>query len=105
MAYDDNQISVPDSFVDLYRDSRQRLTAPKVEVMRQYEYCEDMAQALAESCRSIHFRDGVSEDEVLDRVYASLESGAPGIEPIHAGWVVRRTAELLGWPWAPTEAT
>ena len=103
MDYDDNQTSIPDSFIDLYRDSRQRLTAPKSEVAQRYEYCEDMAQMLVEHCRAIHFRDGVGEEEVLDRVWRGLAQGAPGIEPMHAVWVVRRTAELLEWRWTPPE--
>lgn len=105
MDYDDNQTLVPDSFIDLYRDARQRLTAPRQEVAQRHEYCEDMAQTLVESCRAIHFRDGVAEDEVLDRVLRGLKDGAPGIEAMHAVWVVRRTAELLEWRWTPPETS
>lgn len=102
VSCDENQTFIPESFIDLYRDSRQRLTAPKSEVADRHEFCEDMAQMLTETCRTIHFRDGVNEEEVLDRVHRGLEGGAPGVEPKHAAWVVRRTAELLEWPWTPS---
>ena len=103
MDYDDNQTLVPDSFVELYRDTRQRLNVTRKEVARRYEFCEDMAQMLVDTCRTIHFRDGVAEEEVLDRVLRGLADGAPGIEPMHAVWVVRRAAELLEWRWMPPQ--
>src|SRR5207253_2878531 len=57
--FDENQTHVPDSFLDLYRDARSRLTAPRETVAARYELCEDLANLLTERCSTVHFRDGV----------------------------------------------
>jgi hypothetical protein len=95
---DDNQTLVPDSFIALYRDARHRLTAPRDTIAQRYELCEDMAQMLTEHCSNIHFRDGVDEAEVLRRCHRGLLAPPTTVETADAQWVVRRTAELLGWP-------
>ena len=40
---------------------------------------------------------------VLARCLAGLEVAESGLSGVEAVWVVRRLAELLGWPWAPAE--
>ena len=95
---DDNQTFVPESFIALYRDARHRLTATRETIAARYELCEDMAQMLTEHCSTIHFRDGVDETEVLRRVHRGLLVPPTTVETADAAWVVRRTAELLGWP-------
>ena len=100
MAYDHNQTFVADSFIALYRDARQRLTAPRETVAARYEMCEDMASLMTEHCRSVHFRDGIDEGEVLRRCLLGLREPPTSFEPAEAAWVVRRTAELLEWPFA-----
>ena len=69
---DDNQTFVAESFVAIYRDARQRLTASREAIAARYELCEDMANLMTEHCRTIHFRDGVDEGEVLKRCHQGL---------------------------------
>jgi hypothetical protein len=96
---DENQTFIPDSFIALYRDSRQRLTLTKAEIATRYEFSEDMASMLVDTCQTIHFRDGVNEDEVLARCLKGLVDPPTQMEPGQAGWVIHRAAELLGWAW------
>jgi hypothetical protein len=95
---DDNQTFVPDSFIALFRDARERLTAPREQIAARHELCDDMANLLIDHCRTIHFRDGIDEAEVLRRVHLGLLAPPITVEPREAEWVVRRSAELLGWP-------
>ena len=97
MAYDHNQTFVADSFIALYRDARQRLTAPRETIAERYELCEDMASLMTEHCRTVHFRDGIDEGEVLRRCLRGLCEPPAAFAPAEAEWVVRRTAELLDW--------
>ena len=99
--YDENQVRVPESFIALYTDARRRLTAPRATIATRYELCEDLANLLTEHCSTVHFRDGVDEATVLTRVHRGLLVEPATVEPAEAGWVVRRTAELLGWPADP----
>ena len=96
-VYDDNQTFVPDSFIALYQDARGRLTAPRETIAARHDLCEDMANLLTEHCSTVHFRDGVDEGQVLERVHRGLLEPPTTVEAPEAGWVVRRTAELLGW--------
>ena len=96
---EDNQILIPDSFVALFvapgaykpRETRQHIAA-------RYELCEDMVQMLTEHAQLKRFELGVSEDIVLERIHRGLNEPASGLERGEAGWVLRRLAELLGWP-------
>ena len=96
--YDENQTQVPESFIALYRDARDRLTAPRETIAARYELCEDLATLLTDHCSTVHFRDGLDEATVLSRCHAGLLASPTTVEPPEAEWVVRRTAELLGWP-------
>jgi hypothetical protein len=96
--YDENQTAVPESFIALYRDVRNRLTASRETIAARYELCEDLANLLTDHCSTVHFRDGVDEGTVLGRVHQGLLAPPTTVEPPEAEWVVRRTAELLGWP-------
>ncbi|MEP6875589.1 MAG: hypothetical protein ABI887_14615 [Burkholderiales bacterium] len=96
--YDENQVHVPDSFIALYRDTRNRLTAPRETIAARYELCEDLANLLTDHCSMVHFRDGVDEATVLQRCHQGLLVPPTTVEAPEAEWVVRRTAELLGWP-------
>jgi hypothetical protein len=89
---------VAESFIALYRDARERLTAPRATIAARHELCEDLANLLIEHCRTVHFRDGVDEAGVLERCLQGLLATPATVEPREAEWVVRRTAELLGWP-------
>lgn len=95
---DDNQIFVPESFLDLYRDrSRQRLSAPIALVRERHELCEDLAQHLVASAQQLHFDHGIPEDEVLIRCEAGLQTPDSGLSRDESIWVMRRLAELLHW--------
>jgi hypothetical protein len=96
--YDENQTLVPESFIALYRDARNRLTAPRETIAARYELCEDLANLLTEHCSTVHFRDGVDEATVLGRCHQGLLVPPTSVEAPEAEWVVRRTAELLAWP-------
>lgn len=95
----ESQIVVPESFIALYCDARHRLTVSREQLAVRYELCEDLAQLLTEHCSTVHFRDGVDEDEVLRRCHLGLIAPSSSVEPDEAAWVVRRTGELLQWPW------
>ena len=97
-VHEDNQTLVPDSFIALYRDARQRLTATREHIATRYELCEDLANMLTEHASAVHFRDGIDEAEVLRRCHRGLRVEPASVEPPEAEWVVRRTAELLNWP-------
>ena len=96
--FDENQTLVPDSFIALYRDARDRLTAPRATIGQRYELCEDLANLLTDHCSTLLFRDGLDEATVLGRCHRGLLVAPTSVEPAEAEWVVRRTAELLGWP-------
>ena len=100
---DDNQTFVAESFIAIYRDARQRLTASREAIAARYELCEDMANLMTEHCRTIHFRDGVDEGEVLRRCHQGLLTRPATFEAAEAEWVVRRTAELMDWPQPPLQ--
>lgn len=95
---DENQILIPESFLDLYRDrSRTRLRTPVAQVRERYELCEDLSQQLVAQAQHIHFDLGVSEDEVLVRIEQGLAQPESGFSEDEARWVTRRLAELLMW--------
>lgn len=94
----DNQTLIPESFSELFKDARGRLTVPLPHLIQLSEFCEDMSQMLVETCRTIHFRDGVDESTVLRKVHDGLLLQPQQFTPDTAWWVIRRTAELLQWP-------
>ena len=94
MAFEENQVFVPDSFWALYRNERQRLTEPKEVILGYYELCEDMAQLLVERCSAAHAA-GIDEGQVLRRCRDGL--AATDFNPAQAQWIITRTAELMGW--------
>ena len=96
--FDENQIPVPESFIALYLDARQRLTASRATIAARYELCDDLANLLTDHCSTVHFRDGLDEATVLSRCHRGLLAPPTTVEALEAEWVVRRTAELLGWP-------
>lgn len=100
MSMDDpNQIEVPPSFLALFATpSGLRLTEPIAFVRERYELCEDLAQALTEQAAAAQFRTGDAESVVLRKMQAALSVDGSAVERREAQWVVRRLAELLGWP-------
>jgi hypothetical protein len=96
---DPNQIEVPPSFQVLFTSpSGHRLMEPMRVVRERYELCEDLAQALAEQAAAVQFRSGDEEPVVLRKLQAALSAHDSAVTAPEAEWVVRRLAELLGWP-------
>lgn len=94
-----NQTTVPESFVALFvPPGRIKPIAPRDVIARRYELCEDLAVQLTDYARAQHFDLGLPEAEVLARCHRGLASPETGLEPAEAIWVVRRLAELEGWP-------
>jgi hypothetical protein len=99
--YDHNQIVVPDSFLALFvTPGRVRPNESREFIAGRYELCEDLANHLFEYARAQHHDLGVSEDEVLRRCELGLLSASSGLNEAEAVWVIRRLAELEGWPWS-----
>lgn len=94
---DDYQIDIPPSFFAVYTDARQRLSEPIAVVRARYEVCEDLANHLVQHAQLLHHVEVPSEDEILLRIHAGLNSPDAGVSPAEAQWIVRRLAELLGW--------
>lgn len=91
-----SQLFIPESFMALYLPlGRFKPTLPRDELAARYEFCEDLAQMLVETCKAMQFRDHLSEDIVLDRVHQGLTGEEAPVSESEAQWVVRRTAELL----------
>jgi hypothetical protein len=98
---DPNQTLVPDSFVALFATPGQSRPRESREfISGRYELCEDLANHLFEYARAQHLDLGISEDEVLRRCELGLRSDSSGLNEAEGVWVIRRLAELEGWPWA-----
>lgn len=97
--HDENQITVPPSFIALYSDARQRLRASVDEVRARYELCEDLAGHLVEHAQRLYHVEAPSEAEILRRIHAGLAAGPEsGVSADEAFWITCRLAELLQWP-------
>ena len=94
----ENQITVPPSFLAVYSDARGRLRDGIDTVRARYELCEDLSSALVEQAQTLYHLQTPSESEVLLRVHAGLGSAESGLQPGEATWATVRLAELLGWP-------
>jgi hypothetical protein len=100
---DDDQTLIPPSFQAVHADARGRLRLPRAVFRQRYELCEDLAQMLVERAQALRFALGVTEDDVLQRIAAGLQTPASGLEGGEPRWVSRRLAELLDWPWPADE--
>jgi hypothetical protein len=97
-----NQLPLPPSFVALFiPPGRTRPLESREHMLARYELCEDLAQTLLDRARMLLLQLGVAEEDVLERIQAALADEDSGLDPREAGWVVRRLAELLGWPLPP----
>ena len=97
--YDHNQLEIPDSFVALFVEpGRQKPNATRAAIGARYEFCEDLANHLYEYARAQHHDLGITKSDVLERVQLGLEQPDSGLNAAEARWVVRRLAELEGWP-------
>jgi len=97
---DQNQITIPPSFMALYAQNG-RPIATRAAIEQRYDLCEDLAIQTSDVCHTLQFKHELSESEVLRRCRASLEGDAVADAIVSAGeadWVVQRVAELLNWP-------
>jgi hypothetical protein len=96
---DESQIVVPPSFVALFvPPGRIKPTASRAEISTRYEFCEDLATLLTEQAGMQQAALGVTEADVLERIHRGLTAGDAVVSAEEAVWVLRRLAELLGWP-------
>jgi len=96
---EDSQIVVPPSFVALFvPPGRIKPTAGRDEIGARYELCEDLAQMLTEQAATKKWELGITEADVLERMQRGLRVDDSIVNAAEARWVVRRLAELLGWP-------
>lgn len=97
----DSQIVVPDSFIQLFsRPGQPRPDALPEHIALRYEICDDMAAMLCDDAKDAQWRLGITEANVLDKMFDGLTSPASGPVPLtepEARWVTCRLAELLGW--------
>ena len=103
---DPNQFEIPESFIALYvAPGQTRPGATREAIARRYDLCEDMANHLGDYARAQWQDLGVTEHDVLRRCHEGLRSPGSVISEAEANWVVRRLAELQGWPcdasWPP----
>ena len=100
---DENQLVVPPSFIALFVEPG--LHAGAFQHL-DHHYCEDLAQMLTETASARRWELGITEDDVLERLRRGLADPAAGVTGPEAVWVIRRLAELLGWPdpGAPTDS-
>lgn len=95
---DDNQTEIPPSFMALYLDpGRRKPNASREVIAGRYELCDDLANMLTETAKTMHFSLGLSEDEVLQRCHRGLGGDAAVVSGPESEWVIRRLAELLEW--------
>ena len=93
----ENQITVPPSFLAVYGDARGRLREHIDTVRARYELCEDLASALVEQAQTLYHMQAPSESGVLLGIHAGLAGPDAGVTPAEARWITLRLAELLGW--------
>ena len=70
-------------------------------IEERYGFCEALATMLVATAKIKVWQLQVTEDDVLDRIYRSLQGGEAGVNPVEARWVITRLAELLEWEQLP----
>jgi hypothetical protein len=99
MAFDESQLPLPHSFIELFiPPGRHKPTESRAFIAARYELCEDMALMLVEPARTRLWELGLSEDVVLQRMHRGLAGPGAVLTAAEARWVVCRLAELLEWP-------
>ncbi len=94
-----SHIDIPPSFQALYEAKRTaRLKPVWAEVCARYELCEDMANLLVDTAQTMQFQLGITETDVLERVWQGLTLPDSVVAPDEAQWVLRRLGELCAWP-------
>lgn len=103
---DENQLQLPDSFVDLYRRPGQlKPSVSREQLAERFELCDDMSRMLCEPASEVLIKLGVSETDVLRKMLQGLLADGGALSEPEALWVVCRLGELLSWPVSPHLAT
>ena len=93
---EESQIVVPRSFIDLFvPPGAIKPRAGREHIEARYEFCEDLAQMLTEQARARMFELGITQDDVVERMFEGLRHG-PAVDEAEARSVVTRLAELMG---------
>lgn len=96
---DDDQRVVPESFVALFLPpGARRPNETREHIGARHEFCDDLAQLLTETATMQLHALGVTEADVLERIERGLLGDGAPVSAAEARWVLRRLAELLGWP-------
>jgi len=94
-----SHIDIPPSFQALYEAQlNARIKPVWADVCARYELCEDMAQMLVDTAQNMQFQLGITESDVLQRVWLGLAQTDSVLARNEAQWVVTRLAELCQWP-------
>ena len=73
---DESQIVVPPSFIALYlTPGRSKPSAAREEIAARHEFCEDLASMLTDPAAARRWELGITETDVLERIYRGLISG------------------------------
>ena len=94
--YDHNQTLVPESFLALHSRHGRALQS-REEIESRHELCEDVALHTAAFLSARH-QEGDDTEEALKRCHEGLRADSDAFAAAEAAWVVRRVAELQGWP-------
>ena len=93
-----NQLQIPQAFVDLYVAPGQiKPSLSRGELHQRYEFCEDLCNLLTENARNVLFDLSIAESDVLERFHQGLLSDESGVSRAEAGWIIRRLCETLNW--------
>jgi hypothetical protein len=99
MTSDIDQTLIPHSFIELFLPAGAIKPRESREVVAgRYDFCEDLAQMLAEQARSKRWKLGVTEHDVLERIRRGLLVDDSIVTAAETGWIINRLAELLNWP-------
>ena len=70
---DGNQIIIPPSFVALFVEpGRSKPSATREHIYERYDLCEDLANLLTEQATNKLWELGITEADVLERIYQGL---------------------------------
>jgi len=71
--YEENQSSVPESFMMLYvKQGQCKPSLPRHELTQRYELCEDMAMMLMDTVSTQQFQLGITETDALAKCWHGL---------------------------------
>lgn len=95
---DDNQITIPQSFIALFIEpGRIKPSATREHILERYDFCEDLANMLTETAATKLWELGITESDVLDRMHQGLVAAGLDLNEAEAQWVLTRLSELMGW--------